>query len=366
MAGVFTQKDQHLLILALQIAEIILLKFSDHFLNLFIKEGVFFAVDALLASGSSSELTYPVFAGIQMAFDSSQTSSSGDFKCPCYAFSTNQSCTTVSDPGTCKLEKDTIINLAKHIKSKFMTPELYDSEKGLTEILQNLRSLSMALNDSLSTPRDGSRALSEEKVDDILYQIMEKLTCKEQVSTFEFIESGIVKSLTNYLSNGHLMRKSGGRQGDYDVVIEKRFEVLARVCLSYPQLLSVDTPISSLIRNLHSALISLETFPVILSNGVKLRSSFATVPNRRQIPHPCLKVRFVKGEGETLLNSCTEDFLPADPFSSLHDIEGYLWQKVSLKSTSHVELSSNQVAFPAENQSIQASSSSQVNIGPDF
>ncbi|XP_028775983.1 E3 ubiquitin-protein ligase UPL4 isoform X3 [Neltuma alba] len=369
LAGVFTRKDHHLLILALQIAEIILNKVSDDFLTLFIKEGVFFAIDALLTPGSSSELMYPVFGGIQLAFDSSQKSSSRDLKCLCYAFSTNEPCTAVSDAGTCKLEKESIINLAKHIKSKFLAPELYDSEKGLTEILQNLRALSVALNDSLgTTTSNGSRLLPEERVDDILYQIMEKLTGKEQVSTFEFIESGIVKSLINYLSNGLLMRKNGGRQGGYDVVIEKRFEVLARVCLSYPQLPSGDTPLSFLIRNLQSALTSLEAFPVILSNGLKLRGSYATVPNRCPIPYPCLKVRFVKGEGETCLNNYTEDFHTVDPFSSLHAIGGYLWPKVSSKSTNNVKSSSSQVAFHAENPPIHLpsnASSSQVNIGPD-
>ncbi|KAI9086360.1 hypothetical protein K1719_031814 [Acacia pycnantha] len=366
LAGVFTQKDRHLLILALQIAEIILHKFSDNFLKLFIKEGVFFAIDSLLA-GSSSELMYPVFAGTQLAFDSRQMSSSRDLKCLCYAFSTNQSCTTTSDAGTCKLEKDSIINVAKHIKSKFLAPELYDSEKGLTEILQNLRALSMALNDLLGTPTSNSSlALPEEKVDNILYQIMEKLSGKEQVSTFEFIESGIVKSLINYLSNGLLMRNNGERQGGYDAVIEKRFEVLARVCLSYPQLHSGGTPLSFLIRNLQSALVSLEAFPVILSNGLKLRGSYAVVPNRCPISYPCLKVRFVKGEGETCLNNYTEDFLAVDPFSSLHTIEGYLRPKVSLNSTNHVKLSSSQVAFQAENPPVHLpsnASSSQVNIG---
>ncbi|XP_054815351.1 E3 ubiquitin-protein ligase UPL4 isoform X2 [Prosopis cineraria] len=369
LAGVFTRKDRHLMILALQITEIILHKFSDNFLKLFIKEGVFFAIDALSTPGSSSGLMFPVFGGIRLAFDSSQKSSSRDLKCLCYAFSTNHSGTAVLDAGTCKLEKDLIINIAKNIKSNFLAPELYDSEKGLTEILQNLRALSVALNDSLGSPTsDCSLALPEEKVDDILYRIMEKITGKEQVSTFEFIESGILKSLINYLSNGLLMRKNGGRQGGYDVVIEKRFEVLARVCLSYPQLLSGDTRFSFLIQNLQGALASLEAFPVFLRNGLKLRDSYATVPNRCPLPYPCLKVRFVKGEGETHLNNYAEDLLSVDPFSSLNDIEGYLWPKVSLKSTNHVKPSSSQVPFQAESPPIHLpsnASSSQLNIGPD-
>ncbi|XP_041016250.1 E3 ubiquitin-protein ligase UPL4-like [Juglans microcarpa x Juglans regia] len=47
LAGVFTRKDQHVLLVALHIAEMILQKLSDIFLSSFIKEGVLFAIDAL-------------------------------------------------------------------------------------------------------------------------------------------------------------------------------------------------------------------------------------------------------------------------------------------------------------------------------
>ncbi|KAF7818581.1 E3 ubiquitin-protein ligase UPL4 [Senna tora] len=370
LAGVFTRKDHHLLILALQIAELILQKFSDNFLKLFIKEGVFFAIDALLTTESSSQLACPVFSGVHLAFDSSQRSLSRDLKCPCYAFSPNQP-TTTSETGSCKLEKDSVISLAKHIKSKFLASELYDSEKGLTEILQNLRELSTALNDSSgwgTSTSNGSLALHEEKVDDILYQIMEKLTGKEQVSTFEFIESGIVKSLINYLSHGQYMKENRERRGVYDSIIEKRFEVLARVFLSFSEPLSGDTPLSYLIRNLQSALTSLEAFPVILSNGMKLRSSYVMVPNRCSIPYPCLKVRFVRDEGETCLDSYTEDILTVDPFSSIYAIEGYLRPKVIGKSTNHVRSSSSQAVYQAESPPLHLPSNSTscpVNMGPD-
>ncbi|KAK7267606.1 hypothetical protein RIF29_20284 [Crotalaria pallida] len=334
LAGVFTRKDPHMLMLALQIAEIILQNFSDDFLNLFIKEGVFFAIDALLTPERSSQLIYPVFSGIQLSLDSGQRSASREaFKCLCCEFPNGQSPRS-SEAGNCKLDNDSVYNLAELIKRKYLAPELYDSEKGLTDILQNLRAL---CNDLLSTSTDKSAlALHEEKVNSILYQIMDKLTGKEQVSTFEFIESGIVKSLVNYLSCGQSMSENGV-QGvcGYTAVVEKRFEALARVCLYASQHHSGDTTLSILIRNLQNALTSLEAFPILLSNGQKLRNSYAAVPNGRSIPYPCFKVRFVKGESETCLNDYTEDFLTVDPFSSLHDIEGYLWPKVSVKSTKH-------------------------------
>ncbi|KAG4383684.1 hypothetical protein GLYMA_13G136900v4 [Glycine max] len=356
LAGVFTQKDHHMLMLALQIAEIILQNFSDNFLKLFVKEGVFFAIDALLTPERSSKLMYPAFGGIQLSLDCSQKSSSRDtLKCLCYAFSTSQSPTS-SETRNCKLDKDSLYNLAEHIKNKFLAPELFDSEKGLTDILQNLRALS---NDLLSMSTDnGALGVHEEKINNILYQIMDKLTGKEQVSTFEFIESGVVKSLINCLSHGQYIRENKGVQGVcyYNPVIEKRFEALASVCLCASQHLSSEKPLSMLIRNLQTALTSLEAFPIVLSNGPKLRNSFASVPNGCSIPYPCLKVHFVKGEGETFLNDYTEYFHTVDPFSSVHSIERYLWPKVSAKSTEHTKSSSIQVVLQPESPPLQSPS----------
>ncbi|CAL5207195.1 unnamed protein product [Lathyrus oleraceus] len=353
LAGVFTRKDHHMLLLALQIAEIILQNFSDIFLKLFIKEGVFFAIEALLKPERSSQLVYPVFSGIQMSLDSGQRSASKEvLKCLCYTFSSAQSPTS-SEARKCKLDKDSVHNLAEHIKAKYLAPELYDSEKGLTDILKNLRALS---NDLLSMSTDeGALAVHEEKINKVLDQIMDKLIGKEEVSTFEFIESGVAKALVNYLSLGHYMGENKRVHGvcGHNALIEKRFEAFASVCLRTFQPLSGDTPLSVLTRNLLSALTSLEAFPIVLSNVQKMRNSFATVPNGCCIPYPCLKVRFVKGEKETYLSDCSEDFFTVDPFSSLHSIERYLWQKVSKKNEEHGSLPSSQVVLQPESPPLQ-------------
>lgn len=363
LAGVFTRKDHHMLMLALQIAEIILLNFSDIFLKLFIKEGVFFAIEALLTPERSSKLVYP--SGIQLSLDSGQRSASREVpKCLCYTFSTAQSPTS-SEAKKCKLDKDSVNNLAEHIKTKYLAPELFDSEKGLTDILKNLRALS---NDLLSMSTDvGALAVHEEKINRVLDQIMDKLIGKEEVSTFEFIESGVAKALLNYLSLGHYMGEKKGMHGvfGHNAVIEKRFEALASICLRTFQPLSGDTPLSILIRNLLSALTSLEAFPIILSNIQKMRNSFATVPNGCAVPYPCLKVRFVKEEKETCLSDCAEDFFTVDPFSSLHSIERYLWPKVSVKSAEDVKSSSSQVVLQPESPPLQLpSNTSCVNEVP--
>ncbi|XVE76239.1 hypothetical protein DITRI_Ditri12bG0156800 [Diplodiscus trichospermus] len=337
LAGVFSRKDQHLLMLALRIAEMILQKLSDVFLNSFIKEGVFFAIDALLTPEKCSQAMVPVVSGIQPSFDSSQKSSAKEVqRCLCYAFDTVAS----SSGPPCKLDKDTVYDLAKNIKTNYFAPELFDSEKGMTDILQNLRTFSAALSDLINMPVGDDIAVQhEEKFYNILHQFMLKLNGREPVSTFEFIESGIVKSLMHYLSNGLYLRENVEFNGIYDhlLVLGKRFEVFAKLFLSYSDIPVEDLPLSVLIQKLQSALSSLENFPVIPSHGFKQKTSFATVPNGRCVMYPCFRVRFVRGEGETCLSDYPEDVLAVDPFSSLDAIEGYLWPKIFSKRTENGE-----------------------------
>lgn len=367
LAGVLTRKDHHVLMLALQIAETILQKLPDVFVNSFIKEGVFFAIDALLVSEKCSQLMFPVCSGIQLPIDAGLKSSSKVvMRCLCYAFDTGQSLST-TETGTCKLEKDSVQNLAKHIRTSCFASELCNSEKGLTDILQKLRALSAELSDLMNMPgNSGSCTQDEEKCYCVLRQIIEKLDGREPVSTFEFIESGIVKILVNYLSNGKYLREKVEPQGTLDDcdVIEKRFEGFARLLLSSPDL-SVEFPLSVLIQKLQGALSSLENFPVILSHASKQRSSFAIIPTGHCTSYPCLRVRFVRGKGETCLCDYSEDVVTVDPLSSVDAIEGFLSPKVRIKGTEQIESAAQAMegALSAENAQFKSPSTADSSQG---
>ncbi|KAJ9184255.1 hypothetical protein P3X46_004000 [Hevea brasiliensis] len=360
LAGVFTRKDHHVLILALQIAEIILQKLSDVFLNTFIKEGVFFAIDALVIPEKCSCSMFPVFNGIQLPSDTSQKSvSKVVLRCLCYAFDTGLS-PIASVSGTCQLEKDSVQSLAKYIKATYFAPELCDSENGLTDILQNLRSISASLCDLMNIPESvDASTQEEEKFYCILHQIMAKLNGREPVSTFEFIESGIVKSLVNYLSNGQYLSekvKLHDRSDHYNI-IEKRFQVFARLFSSNSSL-AEELLVSLLVRKLQSALSSLENFPVILGQSYKQRNWFAAVPNGRCISHPCLRVRFMRGEGETCLCDYSDDAVTVDPYSSLDAVQEFLLPKVRIVRTKERETASQ-----APMESVKFQITSNVNPG---
>lgn len=330
-----------MLILALQIVDNVLQKLTDVFLSSFIKEGILFAVDALVTPEKCSQFMFQKFNSIQLSNDQSQKSAERNMlRCLCCAFDSTQSLST-SASGTCKLEKDSVHNLAKHIRSNYFDTELSNFKEGTTDILQKLKIISATLTDTVNfSMNSDASTYNEEKFYCILHQIMSQLNGSDPISTFEFLESGIVKSLLNYLSNGQCFEEKEGINGESSqlYIVEKRFEVLGRFLLSSSALMD-DFFLSALIQKLQSALSSLENFPVMLSHVSKQRHSYATVPYGHSTSYPCLKVQFVRGEGESFLSDYTEEVFSVDPFSPLDAIAGYLWPKVTVRSATSQTLS---------------------------
>ncbi|CAH8269838.1 unnamed protein product [Arabidopsis lyrata] len=339
LAGILSRKDHHVVVVALQVAEVLLEKYRDAFLNSFIKEGVFFAIEAL--SNSDRGQQNPVSGIIQGSADLSQKPVTKEIvKCLCQSFERSLS----SASQTCKIENDSVFIFATRIKESFFGPEVFNSEKGLTDVLQNLKNLSVALSDLMTVPID-AHVLHDEKFFSIWNQIMERLNGRESVSTFEFTESGVVKSLANYLSNGLYQRKlsKGDPECDSLPFVGKRFEVFTRLLWSDGEATS-----SLLIQKLQNSLSSLENFPIVLSQFLKQKNSFAAIPNGRCTSYPCLKVRFLKAEGETSLRDYSQDFVTVDPLCYLDAVDQYLWPKVNIEPMDSVE---------AKDQAIECQSS---------
>ncbi|KAF8118925.1 hypothetical protein N665_0002s0226 [Sinapis alba] len=322
LAGTLSRKDHHVVVVALEIAEVLLDKYRDAFFNSFIKEGVFFAIEALLNSEKGQQ--NPVSADV-----SQKPISKEIVKCLCQSFERSIS----SSSQTCKIEKDSVYILATRIKESFFGPEVFDSQKGLTDVLQNLKHLSAALDGLMNVPID-AHALHDEKFFTIWNQIIERLNGRESVSTFEFTESGVVKALANYLSNGLHQRKFS--KGDPECgslpFVGNRFEVFTRLLWSDGEATS-----SVLIKKLQNSLSSLENYPIVLSQFLKQRNSFATVPNGRSTSYPILRVRFVKAEGETCLRDYSQDLVTVDPLCYFDAVDQYMWPKVHLKPLDSVE-----------------------------
>ncbi|KAL8484061.1 hypothetical protein ACS0TY_026673 [Phlomoides rotata] len=329
LAGVFARKEHHVVLLALQIVDTIMLKLPHVYLNSFTKEGVLFAIYAIISPEKDSSLC-PVFDGIRLENDATLKSASRDVhRCPCFAFDTGQSSKS-QDNGNCQLQNDTVQSLAKHIWTTYFETESPNPEKGVTDILQKLRTLSTALKEVVNqSQKDAYSSQQEEEIYDMLRKVVSELNEKDSISTFEFVESGIVKALVDYLSNAmHLIGKEDYNAANHLSIMEKRSEVFGRLLLSCADTFQEEFPLLTLVRRLQSALSSVETFPVISSHTCKGRNSYATVPYGRCTSYPCLKVQFVRENDEGCLRDYAEDVVNVDPFVPLDEIAGYLWPRV--------------------------------------
>lgn len=328
LAGLLARKDHHMLFLTLKIVDILMQKLPGVYLSSFIKEGVIYAIDSLAMQDNLSQ------PAAQQSSDSGHRVSARDgSRCLCFAFTSGP---PSIDSRTCRLGKDAVLTLTKHIKATYFTN---DSETGSTEILQNLKSYSALLNDNVDKClTDGVCAHSpkEDYIAHILDQIFKELNSGESMSTFEFIESGIMKSLAHYLSNGRYLQPALGYQVslDHSCAVLTRFQRFAGIILSNVGQTGKDMLFSLLVRKLQDALSCFDNFPVVLSHITRARSVLADIPFRHSTSQPCLKVRFVKEEGEADLSDYN-GVLTIELSSSLDVIETYLWPKVSVKDNDH-------------------------------
>ncbi|KAF9596080.1 hypothetical protein IFM89_007133 [Coptis chinensis] len=183
-----------------------------------------------------------------------------------------------------------------------------------------------------------NNSCEEESLTLILGQIMEELNGEEPLSNFEFIQSGLVTSLVDYLSNGCYRTK---KVDPCDLpshldVVQKRFEVFSRFCLSSTSHHRKDMPLAILMEKLQRAASSLETFPVI-SHAFEPEENYATIPSGRPTTHPCLEVCFTKVEGEAALCDYSSDAVHVEAFTSIEAIERYMWPEVSTSRSKHDE-----------------------------
>ncbi|XP_021751622.1 E3 ubiquitin-protein ligase UPL4-like isoform X2 [Chenopodium quinoa] len=325
LAGIFTRNDHHVLVLALQIADTVLEKLSNVLMQSFIKEGVLFAIDNLLMPDSCSQQTFPMTGSSQ----SKKIAVKEVVGCLCYIYHTRKSQSTI-DSEKCKANKESVISLAEHLKTNYFSVELHSSQSMVTDLLEDLRNASHTMNDFLNISLDREAgAQREERLCSILDKVILQLGGNVPVSTFELIESGIMKALLNYLSNGQFLSSSYISDDLTQAYgVQKRFEAFARMSLSSPDPTSQDLPLSLLVRKLHRALSTVETMTVMTGYATKQRGSYATVPNGRSTAYPSLKVRFVRGEEELCLGDYLKDAVTVDPFCLVEEIEQYLQPKV--------------------------------------
>jgi E3 ubiquitin-protein ligase TRIP12 len=222
---------------------------------------------------------------------------------------------------------------------------------GLTEILQKLKTCCAVLNDSADKSFNQDGLQNEEHLSNILSEVMMELHGGETMTTFEFLESGLVKSLLNYLSNGIYLQVDDSlkdHNADHFCAVLKRFQSFAHICFSRMEQGWGDMLLTLLVRKLQNALTCLDNFPVIMSHNFKPRNNISDIPIRHSTITPCIRVRFKKDEDETNLSSY-DNAVNLEISSSLKSIEQFLWPKVSTgTSDQNTDLSPSSAAFESK------------------
>ncbi|KAL5199719.1 hypothetical protein ABZP36_020922 [Zizania latifolia] len=357
LAGILAWKDPQVLIPALQIAEIMMEKLPETFSKLFVREGVVHAVESLVCPESSDSSVPSQISPQDKDNDSVMPSRSRRQRrrggaAPtenCSLDESNTSNPGIASSAPCSTEapntslRFAVSDRAKSFKDKYFPSDHDSRDLGVTDDLLKLRTLCAKLNtasENVVTKAKGkSKALSathfdisqdvEEQFDLIITQILAELSKINGVSTFEFIRSGVVAALLDYLSCGTF-----GKERVSDPNLPKlRQQALRRYKSFISVALSIDnerneTAMAFLVQKLQSALCSLERFPVVLSQSSRIGIGGSRLTTGLSALTQPLKLRLCRAQGEKSLRDYSSNIVLIDPFASLAAVEEFLWPKV--------------------------------------
>ncbi|AQK67594.1 Putative hect E3 ubiquitin ligase [Zea mays] len=334
LAGILAWKDPQVLIPALQIAEIMMEKLPETFSKLFVREGVVHAVESLICSESSNKMPSQVppqdkdkdsampsrsrrqrrRAGAVAAENSSlDESNSSNLGVMC-------STATASEAPNTSL-RFTVSDHAKSFKDKYFPADTDSSDIGFTDDLLKLRALCTNFLDiSIDV---------EEQLDKIISEMLSELSKVNGVSTFEFIRSGVVIALLDYLSCGTFGKEkvSEGNLSQLRQQALRRYKTFISVALSIDHGRD-ETPMALLVQKLQSALSSLERFPVVLSQSSRIGIGGSRLTSGLSALAQPFKLRLSRAQGEKSLRDYSSNIVLIDPFASLASVEEFLWPRV--------------------------------------
>lgn len=360
LAGVLGSKDPHILVPALQIADILIQKLPDTFSKMFVKEGVLHAVDSLISADMSgpvsaqaftpgkdelSELALPNSTDTVMPLDESNSKAVGKEE---YRGSNVGRYSPPTGDGMIPINKSdmwaTVGTHAKHFKDKYFPADSDVVDGGMTESLRKLKIICSKLNDELQGKDKAAEIVSadEEHMLLLVTEMLSELVKGDGVSTFEFVGSGVIPSLLNYFSCGALS-KQNMTEAESTKVFHKalnRFKLFIRLTLPLNGEDGREAPLKILVHKLQNALSSLERFPVILSHSQRLRGGSTSVSGLSALRQP-VKLRLCRGEGETSLRDYSSNVVLIDSLANLAAVEEFLWPRVhrgeaDLKSVSNL------------------------------
>ncbi|KAJ1701879.1 hypothetical protein LUZ63_001658 [Rhynchospora breviuscula] len=362
LAGILAWKDPQVLIPALEIAETLMEKLPGTFSKMFVREGVVHAIENLICPESSNATPNQTPATDKDSESLSSTSSrsrryrrrsSGpstdgtnldEVKTPTPASGSTDT------PGSSSSLRVLVSGCAKSFKEKYFPADSDSNDVGVTDDLRLLRTLCAKLNAGAEIARAKGKGKSkvsaagsfdisdgvEEQLDEVISEMLTELSKGDGVSTFEFIGSGAVIALLNYLSCGTF-----GKEKVTDNTVPKlrhqairRYKSFISIALPFDKDRS-EAPMTTLVQKLQNALSSLERFPVVLSHSGRSSSSGGArlSSGLSALSHP-FKLRLCRAQGEKSLRDYSSNVVLIDPLASLAAVEDFLWPRIQRTDSS--------------------------------
>ncbi|CAA3000435.1 E3 ubiquitin- ligase UPL3 [Olea europaea subsp. europaea] len=359
LAGVLAWKDPQVLVPALQIAEILMEKLPGIFSKMFVREGVVHAVDSLIIAGSSSTAALERSSGEKYNDSIPGSSRSRRYRRRSSNLSSDvnpaedaksSALGVGSPPNTSEIPtvnsslRATVGSCAKAFKDKYFPSDLEAHETGVTDDLLRLKNLCSKLNAGIDDRKTKSKGKSKasgsqlsdysasKEVDlvDVISEMLQELSRGDGVSTFEFIGSGAIDSLLNYITCGYFSKDRSS-----EVNLPKLRQHAIRRCRSFVAIAlpsGVDekngAPMSVLVQKLQDALSSLERFPVVLSHTSRSSGGNAHLSSGLGALSQPFKLRLCRVQGEKSLRDYSSNVVLIDPLASLAAVEDFLWPRV--------------------------------------
>ncbi|KAG4985083.1 hypothetical protein AAZX31_12G031300 [Glycine max] len=354
LAGVLAWKDPHVLLPALKIAEILMEKLPGTFSKMFIREGVVHAVDQLILTGNSTNISTQA-SSAEKDNDSISGASSrsrryrrrsgnsnpdgnplDDLKTP-VSVNVGSPPNSVDMPTVNSSIRLSVSTAAKAFKDKYFPSDPGAAEVGITDDLLHLKNLCMKLNAGADEQRTNGKGKSktsgfglEEYLIGIIADMLKELGKGDGVSTFEFIGSGVVAALLNYFSCGYF-----SKDRPLETHLPKlrqqaltRFKLFIAVALPSTTEDGTVAPMTVLVQKLQNALSSLERFPVVLSHSSRSSSGSARLSSGLSALSQPFKLRLCRAQGERSLRDYSSNVVLVDPLASLAAIEEFVWPRI--------------------------------------
>lgn len=360
LAGILAWKDPHVLVPALQIADVLMEKLPDTFSKMFVREGVVHAVDQLILVGNS--ISGPPQASSTEKDNECITSASSRsrrYRRRCNNTNIDGSAVeesknpilsnTVSPPSSSEIPnvntnlRSIVSTCAKAFKDKYFPSDPGVADVGVTDDLLRLKNLCTKLNLCVDDQKTklkgksksvGSRASEDlaskdETLNEIIAEMMSELGKGDGVSTFEFIGSGVVGALLNYFSCGYFFKEriTEANISRLRQQALRRYKLFVAIALPPGTTGMNPTPMAVLVQKLQSSLLSLERFPVVLSHSSRSSGSGRISSGLSALSHP-FKLRLSRASSEKSLRDYSSNIVLIDPLETLAAVEEFLWPRV--------------------------------------